>query len=47
MHQPHTITNTSSDSGFSKHILNTGHAYRSISDTMKVVKNREKRKKLI
>jgi hypothetical protein len=40
------IRNNNSNSGYSDHILNTGHAYRSISDTMKVVKIEKKGKHL-
>jgi hypothetical protein len=40
------IRNNNSNSGCSNHILNTGHAYGSITDTMKVVKIGKKAKHL-
>jgi hypothetical protein len=36
------IRNNNSNSGYSKHILSTGHTYGSITDTMKALKRREK-----
>jgi hypothetical protein len=32
------IRNNNGNSGFSNHVLNTGHAYGGITDTMKVIK---------
>jgi hypothetical protein len=32
------IRNNNSNSGYSKHILNTGHTYGSVTDTMKALK---------
>jgi hypothetical protein len=40
------IRNNNSNSGHSNHVLNTGHAYGSIADTMKVVKVEKKGKHL-
>jgi hypothetical protein len=36
------IRNNNSNSGYSKHILNTEHTYRNITDTMKALNLREK-----
>jgi hypothetical protein len=36
------VSNNNDNSGYSSHILNTGHAYGSIADTVKIIKNREK-----
>jgi hypothetical protein len=33
----HTIRNNSSNSGYSNYILNTGHLYGSLTDTMDVI----------
>jgi hypothetical protein len=35
------IRNNNSNSGYSKHILNTGHAYGTITDTIGVIRNWE------
>jgi hypothetical protein len=35
------IQNNNGNSGYSNHILNTGHAYGSITDTMKVIEKKE------
>jgi hypothetical protein len=40
------IRNNNSNSGYSKHILNTGHTYGSITDTMKALKTQRKGKHL-
>jgi hypothetical protein len=36
------IRNNNGNSGYSKHMLNTGHTYRSVIDTMKVLKMQRK-----
>jgi hypothetical protein len=36
------IRNNSSNSGYSNHILNTGHTLRSITDTMDIIKTKKK-----
>jgi hypothetical protein len=41
-----TIRNSNSNSGYSKHILNTGYTYGSIPDTMKALKTQRKGKHL-
>jgi hypothetical protein len=41
-----TIRNNNDKSGYSNHILNAGHAYGSITDTMKIVKIEKKGKSL-
>jgi hypothetical protein len=41
-----TVRNNNSNSGYSNHILNTGHAYWSIADTMKIIKIDKKGKYL-
>jgi hypothetical protein len=38
----HAIRNNNSNSGYSNHILNTGHKYGTIADTMDIIKHREK-----
>jgi hypothetical protein len=40
------IRNNNSNSGYSKHILNTGHTYGSITDTKKALKTQRKGKHL-
>jgi hypothetical protein len=40
------IRSNNGNSGYSNHVLNTGYAYGSITDTMKIVKNREKGEKI-
>jgi hypothetical protein len=40
------IRDNSSNSGYSNHILNTGHAYGSITDTTEVIKTEKKEKHL-
>jgi hypothetical protein len=40
------VRNNNSNSGYSSHILNTGHAYGSITDTIKVVKIQKRGKHL-
>jgi hypothetical protein len=40
------IMNNNDNSGYSNHILNTGHAYRSMTDTMKIIKMEKKEKHL-
>jgi hypothetical protein len=41
------IRNNNGNSGYSKHILNMGHTYGSVSNTMKVLKMQRKGKHLI
>jgi hypothetical protein len=36
------VRNNNSNSGYSNHILNTGHAYGSVTNTMKVIKIEKK-----
>jgi hypothetical protein len=36
------IRSNNSNSGYSKHIFNTGHAYGTITDTMDIVKTERK-----
>jgi hypothetical protein len=36
------IRNNNGNSGYSKHILNTGHTYGSVTDTMKALKTQSK-----
>jgi hypothetical protein len=36
------IRNNNSNSGYSNHMLNTGHAYGSMANTMKVLKTKKK-----
>jgi hypothetical protein len=40
------MRNNSSNSGYSSHIVNTGHAYGSITNTVKVIKTEKKGKHL-
>jgi hypothetical protein len=40
------IRNNNSNSGYSRHILNTGHTYGSVIDTIKVLKTQRKGKHL-
>jgi hypothetical protein len=40
------VRNNNGNSGYSKHILNTGHTYRSVTNMMKVLKTQRKRKLL-
>jgi hypothetical protein len=40
------IKNSNSKSGYSNHILNTGHSYRNITDTMEIIKIERKGKHL-
>jgi hypothetical protein len=40
------IRSNNSNSGYSNHILNTGHAYRTITNTMDIVKTAKKGKHL-
>jgi hypothetical protein len=40
------IRNNNGNSGYSKHILNTGHTYKSVTDMMKVLKTQRKGKHL-
>jgi hypothetical protein len=42
----HDITSNNSSSGYSSHILNTGHTYGTICDTMDIITTRRKGKHL-
>jgi hypothetical protein len=42
----HAIRNINNNSGYSNHILNTGHTYGTINDTMDIIRNGKKRKHL-
>jgi hypothetical protein len=42
----HPIRNNNSNSGYSNHILNTGHTYGTITDTMDVIKTVRKARHL-
>jgi hypothetical protein len=38
----HAIRNSSSNSGYSKHFMNTGHTYGKITDTMNIIRTGRK-----
>jgi hypothetical protein len=42
----HAIRNNNSNSGYSNHILNTGHKYGTITDTMDIIRTHRKGKHL-
>jgi hypothetical protein len=42
----HALRNNNSNSGYSNHILNMGHKYDTIADTMDIIKTHRKRKHL-